>query len=129
MSYNCEMYYVIKRQHSMPLTAFISFQVPKYIASKNSENVIFEFQKDGKAIRKWVKMKDIVLLTEDKEFFIKTMDKFKEVETTQQQLVDEARNKLEQSMESFTENINAEINEFNEIKQSDDIPCILKSLQ
>jgi hypothetical protein len=122
------MYYVIKKQPDSTTQCFIGFKVPKYIASKNSENVIFEFQKDGKAIRKWVKMKDIVLLTEDKEFFIKTMDKFKEVETTQQQLVDEARNKLERSMESFTENINAEINEFNEIKQSDDVPCILKDL-
>ena len=46
------MYYVIKRQIGIPLVTFIGFKVPKYIASKNSENIIFEFTKDGKAVVK-----------------------------------------------------------------------------
>jgi len=122
------MYYVIKRQHSMPLTAFISFQVPKYIASKNTGHVIFEFQKDGKAQRKWVKKDDIILLTDDKDFFLKTIKHFKDVETTQQKLIDVAQKQLNQSIETFTETMHAEIDEFNEIKSSSDVPCIIKEL-
>ena len=122
------MYYVIKRQPDSPMQCFIGFKAPKYIAAKNSNNVIFEFLKDGKAIRKWVKKDDIVLLTDDKDFFIKTMDKFKSVEAEQQKLVDDAREKLNESVETFTETVNAELNEFNEIRNSDDVPCILKDL-
>jgi predicted transcriptional regulator len=122
------MYYVIKRQHSNSLTAFISFQVPKYIASKNSENVIFEFQKDGKPDRKWIKKSDIILLTDDKKFFIKTVAHFKEVEEAQQKLIDAAQAQLDQSIENFTEAMNAEIDEFSEIRDSSDVPCILKEL-
>ncbi len=122
------MYYVIKRQIDNPSACFIGFNVPKYIASKNSENVIFEFIKDGKPLRKWVKKEEIILLTEDKEFFIRTMDKFKEVQTTQQALIDEARSKLEESMENLTETVNAEIDDFEELRDSSDVPCVLKNL-
>lgn len=122
------MYYVIKKQHTSPLTTFISFQVPKYIASKNSENVIFEFQKDGKPDRKWVKKQDIILLTDDKEFFLKTVTHFKEVEATQQKLIDAAQEQLDQSIETFTETMLSEINEFSEIRDSSDVPCVLKDL-
>jgi predicted translin family RNA/ssDNA-binding protein len=102
--------------------------VPKYIASKNNDSVIFEFHKDGKTQRKWVKKGEIVLLTEDKNFFIKTMEQFKAIEETQQKLVDEARKQLDASIETFTETVNSELNEFNEIKNSSDVPCILKNL-
>lgn len=122
------MYYVIKRQLETPFQSFIGFKVPKYIASKNNDTVIFEFAKDGKTNRKWIKKDDIILLTEDKEFFIQTMDKFKDVENTQKKLVDDAKNKLNQSLEAFTEAVNAEINEFNEIKNSSDIPHILNDI-
>ena len=122
------MYYVIKRQPDSPHHCFIGFKVPKYIAAKNNENVIFEFEKDGKAMRKWIKKDDIGLLTDDKEFFLKTMEKFKAVEAEQQKLVDDAKDKLNESMETFTLTVNAELNEFNEIRGSDDIPCILKDL-
>lgn len=122
------MYYVIKRQTDKPMSCFIGFMVPKFIASKKNDTVIFEFQKDGKPQRKWVKKEDIVLLTDDKAFFLKTMEQFRAVEETQQKLVDEARKKLDESMETFTEAVNAEINEFNEIRDSADVPCILKDL-
>ena len=122
------MYYVIKRQLSTPLTTFLGFKIPKYIAAKNNENVIFEFIKDGKSQRKWVKKDEIILLTDDKEFFIKTMNQFKEVEASQQKLIDEAREKLNKSVETFSETMNKEIDEFNEIRDSSDIPCILKNL-
>ena len=96
--------------------------------TKGSDNVIFEFKKDGKITRKWVKKEEIVLLTEDTEFFIKTMNQFKEVEATQQKLINEATAKLEQTVVEFTENVNAEIDEFEEIRNTTDVPCILKDL-
>ena len=122
------MYYVIKKQIDNPSACFIGFKVPKYIASKNSENVIFEFVKDGKINRKWVKKNEIILLTEDKEFFIETMDKFKAVQAEQQQLVEDAQVKLEETMEILTETVNTEIDEFEKFRDSSDIPCVLKTL-
>jgi len=122
------MYYVIKKQHATPLSTFISFPVPKYIASKNSDNVIFEFQKDGKPLRKWVKKEDIILLTNDKEYFEKTLKHFKEIEQAQQKLVDEAQEQLNKSIENFTETMQIEIDEYSEIRDSSDVPCILKDL-
>lgn len=122
------MYYVIKRQTDKPLSCFIGFMVPKYIASKNNEHVIFEFLKDGKPNRKWVKKEEIILLTEDKDFFLKTMEQFKMVEETQHKLVNEAREKLNTSIDTFTETMNSQINDFNEIRTSEDVPCILKNL-
>ncbi len=122
------MYYVIKRHHDTSLKTFISFQVPKYILPKNSENIIFEFQKDGKSKRKWVKKSDIILFTDDKKFFIKILAKFKELESTQQKLIDDAQEQLKQSLEIFTQTMNTEIDEFSQIKKSSDVPCILKNL-
>lgn len=121
------MYYMIKRQAS-PSECFIGFKVPKYIASKNNDSVILEFKTEEKINRKWVKKSDIVLLTDDKEFFLATMNKFKAVQTEQQALVDAAKKQLEESMETYTETVNAQLNEFDEIKGSDDVPCILKAL-
>lgn len=122
------MYYVIKKNIGNPTACFMGFAVPKYIATKDSDNVIFEFTKDDKVTRKWIKKEEIVLLTQDKDFFIKTMNQFKEVEKTQQKLIDEAQEELEKSMVEFTENVNAEIDAFEEIRDSDDVPCILKDL-
>ena len=122
------MYYVIKKNIDNPTSCFMGFAVPKYIVAKNSDNVIFEFKRDGKVTRKWIKKEEIVLLTGDKDFFIKTMDQFKEVEATQKKLIDEAQTKLEQTMVEFTENVNSEIEEFEEIRDSTDVPCILKDL-
>lgn len=122
------MYYVIKRNMNTPMSCFLGFVVPKYTVGKNSENVIFEFTKDGKPQRKWVKKEEIVLLTEDKEFFLKTMQQFRDVEETQQKLVDEAQAQLNSSIEAFTETVNATLDEFDHVKNSDDVPCLLKGL-
>lgn len=121
------MYYLIKRNHS-PSQCFVGLKVPKYIAAKNNDSVIFEFTVNGKITRKWVKKEDIILLTDNEEFFIKTMEKFKTLESEQQELINSAKEQLEQSMKIFTETINAEIDKFNENRDSADVPCILKDL-
>ena len=122
------MYYVIKKQVNKPGSTFIGFAAPKYIAAKNNENVIFLFSKDGKVIRKWVKLNEIILLTDDKDYFLKIMNQFEEVEKAQQALVDEAHKQLESSMTNFVTTMNAQIHDYEEIRDSTDVPCILKEL-
>jgi len=122
------MYYVIKKQVDKIPNTVIGFAVPKYIASKKNKHVIFLFLKDDKVIRKWVKLEEIILLTDDKEYFLKVMKQFKDVEEQQQQLVDEAQKQLEQSMTNFTETMHAQIHEYEEIRNSSDVPCMLKEL-
>ena len=122
------MYYVIKKQLNKLPSTFIGFATKKYIASKTNKNVIFLFSKDGKVIRKWVKLDEIILLTEDKEYFLKIMKQFKAVEEQQKALVEEAQQNLEQTMTNFTETMQAQIHDFEEIRDSSDVPDILKHL-
>jgi hypothetical protein len=117
------MYYVIKKQHLQPLQHFIGFVEKKYLASKNTQNVIFEFEKNGKIERKWVKREDIILLTDNKAEFIKAFNMFKETEAEQQKLVDEAREQLDSSIKNFATAMNNEIDKFSELKSESDIPC------
>jgi len=120
------MYYVIKQQHDSPLNHFTSFLVEKYIASKNTEHVIFEFQKDGKSDRKWIEKKDIILLTDDKNFFIEILNNFKDAQNYQQELVKQAKEQLELSIKNFSSVMHEEIDKFNEVKSSANVPCLLK---
>ena len=62
------MYYLIKKQLNNLPSAFVGFQVPKYIARKNSDTIIFEFTKDGKPHRKWVKKEEIIYLHKIENF-------------------------------------------------------------
>lgn len=122
------MYYVIKKQPHSIEQSFIGFQVPKYIAAKNNNHVILEFTVKGKVTRKWVKKEEIILLTDKKDYFLKIMKQFKSVENTQKKLVEDARNKLDESMETFSETMQAEMDKFEEIKNSDDVPNMLKDI-
>jgi len=120
------MYYVIKKQPDSIEQSFIGFQVPKYIAAKNNDHVILEFSVNGKVTRKWVKKEEIILLTDSKAYFLKIMKEFKGVEETQKKLVEDARAKLDESMETFTETMKSEMDKFEEIRNSDDVPNMLK---
>lgn len=122
------MYYVIKKQFDKLPNTFIGFATEKYIASKTSKNVIFLFNIDGKVVRKWVKLEDIILLTEDKDYFLKIMREFRAVEDQQKKLVEAAQQKLNESMIKFTETMHAHINDYEEIRDSSDVPDILKHL-
>jgi len=122
------MYYVIIKQEENPSSHFFGFLCQKYIAAKNTTNVIFEIVRDGKTVRKWIDKSEIVLLTDDKAYFVELMHQFKEVEAQQQQLVDEAHKNLEETLETFTQVINEEVSSFEKIRDNDDIPCLLKEL-
>lgn len=126
--YNQYMYYVIKKRTDKPGSTFMGFAAPKYIASKKNKNVIFLFSKDGKVVRKWVKLTDIILLTENKEYFLQIMTEFEELQNAQQRLVDEAHAKLEKSMTNFVDTMNAQIHDYEEIRDTTDVPCLLKDI-
>ena len=120
------MYYVIKKQPDSIEQSFIGFQVPKYIAAKNNDHVILEFSVKGKVTRKWVRKEEIILLTDSKAYFLKIMKEFKGVEETQKRLVEEARAKLDESVETFSETMKSEMDKFEEIRNSDDVPNMLR---
>ena len=122
------MYYVLIKQHNKPDATFLGFSVPNYIAAKNNKNVIFLFERDGKVIRKWVKFEDIILLTDDKKYFLEIYTHFKKIEDEQKALVEEAKTKLQESMTNYVDTMNAQINEYEEIRDSSDVPCLLKDL-
>ena len=122
------MYYVIIKQVNNPASNFFGFIVQKYIAAKNTENVIFEVVRAGKIIRKWVDKSEIILVTDDKAYFVQLMHQFRETEAQQQALVDQAQKNLEESLENFTKVIDEEIHAFETIRDNEDVPCLLKDL-
>jgi hypothetical protein len=122
------MYYaIIKKQNTHP-TEFMGFSVPKFITNKESGNVIFEFTIDGKKVRKWVKKEAILLLTDDKKFYLQTLKKFQKVQEEQQALVNEAKKRLNETVEHFSQTMESEFEAFEELREDEDIPCILKKL-
>lgn len=120
------MYYVIKQQHNQTMDHFIGFVVVKYIISKNNDNVIFEFLKNGKTDRKWVNKDDIILLTKDKDYFLETLNHFKATQNQQLDLVNQAKEQLELSMQHLDEVMHEEIDKYHKLKLTDGIPCIIK---
>lgn len=122
------MYYVIKKLEKSEPLQVIGFKVPKYLTNKSSDTVIFEFLVDEKIVRKWVKKKDIILLTDDKDFYLKTMREFQEIKEAQEKLVEEAKKALEQTIENYSEAMESQLENFEELRDSGDIPCILKDL-
>lgn len=116
------MYYVIKKQNTSPFSTFIGFKVPKYISSKKSDTVIFEFIHSDKAVRKWVKKEDIILLTDNKEYFLKIYKQLEDVQKQQQSLVDEAQANLDKTLETFSETMQKEIERYTQLQDEMDIP-------
>jgi hypothetical protein len=122
------MYYVIKKHTAANPSQYISFQVEKFIANKKNDTVIFELKVNDKIVRKWVKKDEIILLTQDRSFFIKTIQSFRAVEETQKELVSEAQAQLEKSIEVYSDTMLSEIEKFEETKDANDFPCILREL-
>lgn len=120
------MYYIIKKHISTPISTVVGFEAPKYIASKSSQNVIFEFMLDGKPTRRWINKDDVVLLTDDKEFFLKTLGEFKKLEEEQLSIINQAKSELDNKIESSKEVIQQAIDRFDKLKRQQGVPCILK---
>ncbi len=122
------MYYVIIKKPQTHPPELMGFKVPKFITKKNSDNVIFEFTINKKVVRKWINKSDILLVTEDRAFYLKIMQKFKKVQEEQQELVEEAQQKLHETIDNFAQTMNKEFESFEAMREKDGIPCILKNL-
>lgn len=119
------MYYVIKRHPQATLSQYISFTINKFIHNKKNDTLIFEIKVEGKIVRKWVKRAEVILLTQDKEYFLETLKKFKDIEQKQKLLVEEAQAKHEQSLKEYSETMIDEIENFKRLKESEGYYCLL----
>jgi hypothetical protein len=122
------MYYVIKKQLDNSSETFMWFKSPKFIASKESANVIFEFSTENKLVRKWVKKDEIILLTDDKEYFVQTLNTLKNLQNEQLKLIEDAHNHLARTLENFTQTMQNKFEEYTPIRNENDIPLIHKTL-
>jgi len=108
------MYYVIQRYNGDPKKHYIAYTVPRYITSENSQNIIFEFRKDGTVKRKWAPKDEIILLTDDTELFKKTIERLESLKSSHLEKIDAAEMQLNQEILSL---LNTMQSEFDIIKK------------
>lgn len=122
------MYYVIQHKHNNPRKHFVTYKVPKFITAKNSDTVIFEFKVNGVVKRKWAQKKEIILLTDNKEFYDLMIKRLTALEQAHLKKIEEAETELQNA---FTDMLVGMTNEFEKIdekrRKTDAIPCLLKS--
>ncbi len=111
------MYYVIQELHDTGEKHFISYQVPKYILSNKNENIIFEFGEKPNIKRKWANKNDIILLTQDKAFFLAFVDKLKSMEKAHLQKINQAQKELESLIQQYHESMHEELDSFKKLSQ------------
>jgi len=116
------MYYVIQRLHGIKNKSFVSYSVPKYISSQKNSNVIFEFGEKPNVKRKWAPKDEIVLLTQDKLFFVNYLKKLKEKETSFLKKIDAQKKRLDALYQELNESMHQE---FDSIKNSKESPSLL----
>jgi len=129
------MYYVIQKFHGDPRRHFISYKVPKFITSKTSDNVILEFNIDGKIKRKWATKQDIILLTDDSAFFKKKVQEFSQIEDKHIEQIEAIEEQLDAEVKNFADSIHANFDKFEKEKATKNylvflipIPQLLKFL-
>ena len=122
------MYYVIQHRHNDPKKFFTAFVVPKFITSKNNENVIFEFNTaDGKTKRKWTSKKEILLLTDNEEYFKKILARLTVTQNKHIAQVQHAEAHLQEELRELALAMQKEFEELEAEKDQDESACILKS--
>lgn len=109
------MYYVIQRHQGDPKKHYLAYSVPKYISSENSQNIIFEFQHNGVAKRKWAPKEEIVLLTDDQELFQTTLQRLESLKSSHLEKIDAAEAQLNHEISSM---LNAMQSAFQAIKKN-----------
>ena len=120
------MYYVVQKLHDAGDKHFISYQVPRYILSQKTENIIFEFGEKPNIKRKWTNKKDIVLLTSDKAFFLAFVNKLTAMEEEHLQKIADAQQEVEKLKQQYEESMNSELDSFKELAQKNkDVPNLV----
>jgi len=121
------MYYVIQKKHNDYYKHFLAYKVPTFKTSKSSENVIFEFKmSDGTVKRKWANKVDLILITDNEEFFNMMYKRLNSMEDKHNDEIKEHQEKVSASINSFKEDMDEEFDKFMEKKKHDKVPCALK---
>jgi hypothetical protein len=120
------MYYVVQELHGAGDKHFISYQVPKYILSNKNENVIFEFGEKPNVKRKWANKGDIVLLTDNKAFFLAFVEKLKSMEKEHLEKINQAQKELEKLIEQYQDSMHDELDSFKQLAlENSNVPSLL----
>lgn len=120
------MYYVIQVLHDSANKHFISYQVPKYILSTKSKNIIFEFGEKPDIKRKWAPREDIVLLTQDKEFFKAYLAKLTAMESEHIQKIDDVKEEVQRLLQEHRDALHSEFKHFQELcAKNTKVPSLL----
>ncbi|HEX5623499.1 MAG TPA: hypothetical protein VFX57_03550 [Sulfuricurvum sp.] len=102
------MYYVIQRHHNNPQKHYFAYSVIRYIAAKNTQNIIFEINQDGTAKRKWAPKEEIVLLTADKDLFRTTLERLETMRKEYLEKITLAQDQLNQEIQNLHNSMNQE---------------------
>ena len=120
------MYYVIQIIHESQEKHFVSYQVPKYILSDKNTNVIFEFGEKPNVKRKWALKEDIILLTQDKSFFLAYVKKLVDLEVSHIEKIDNAKEEVKRLQKKYQEDMHSELNSLKDLsKKSSNIPTLI----
>jgi len=120
------MYYVIQALNNAGDKHFISYKVPKYILSNKNENIIFELGEKPNIKRKWAAKNDIILLTENKAFFLAYLKKLTDLEETHLKEIDTAQKEVERLIQNYEETMKEELDSFKKLSlNNDDVPTLL----
>lgn len=120
------MYYVIQLLHDGREKHFVSYQVPKYILSSKNHNIIFEFGEKPNVKRKWAPKEDIILLTQNKEFFQAYLTKLTQLEKEHLAQINAAQQEIERLEIHYKEQIHSELTNFKQLaKKNKKIPTLL----
>ncbi len=120
------MYYVVQELHDSGEKHFISYQVPKYILSNKNENIIFEFGEKPNIKRKWANKNDIILLTENRKFFLAFVTKLKSMEEEHLQKINQAQKEVEKLIRKYEDTMHDELESFKKLSvKNADVPTLL----
>lgn len=108
LCYDICMYYVIQRHHNNHKKHYFAYSVAKYIAAKNTQNIIFEINQNGVMKRKWSPKEDIVLLTEDKDLFRTTYERLETLSSRHLEKINTAQEELNNAVNDFHETMQKE---------------------
>lgn len=109
------MYYVIQMLHESQQKHFVSYQVPKYILSTKNKNIIFEFGEKPNVKRKWAARDDIILLTQDKEFFQAYVNKLIEMEESHLEQINKAKEEVDRLQKEYQAKMHSELQSFKDL--------------
>jgi len=120
------MFYVIQILHDNQEKHFVSYQVPKYILSDKNTNVIFEFGVKPNVKRKWAAKEDIILLTQDKQFFRAYVTKLIKLESSHLEKISHAQEEVLRLKQQYQEQMHNELHSFKDLSSKNaNIPTLI----